>query len=96
MSFDGERVTGGLKASTDIPAATYILTACGSMSSDVVDSGGLSVIESKPEQLGPEGLRVILGPFRFVNHDCKPNCQVSSQSPGLERSLTILKDTCDP
>jgi hypothetical protein len=35
------------------------------------------VIEAAPNQLGPMGQRLILGPFRFVNHDCKPNAQVS-------------------
>ena len=47
------------------------------MSSDNVGAGGLSVILSSPGQLGPENERLILGPLRFANHDCKPNCQVS-------------------
>ncbi|KAI0310540.1 hypothetical protein OF83DRAFT_1034483, partial [Amylostereum chailletii] len=35
-----------------------------------------SVIQSNASQEGPTGLRTILGPFHFVNHDCSPNCQI--------------------
>ena len=44
---------------------------------DCTSTPGPSVIEAAPNQLGPMGQRLILGPFRFVNHDCKPNSQVS-------------------
>ncbi|KAI0310748.1 hypothetical protein OF83DRAFT_1030271, partial [Amylostereum chailletii] len=46
------------------------------MSSDLVPTGGLSIIQSSLKQKGPRGPRMILGPFRFVNHDCDPNCHV--------------------
>ena len=76
ISFDYEFATGGLKATRDIPALTVLLTATSSMSSDLVEGGGHSVIEPNGKQKGPVGPRLILGPIRFVNHDCKPNCQV--------------------
>jgi hypothetical protein len=49
------------------------------MSSDNfgIGTGGLSVILRDSGQLGPENERMILGPLRFANHECKPNCQVS-------------------
>src|SRR6266852_8407010 len=71
------QIIGGLKCTKPIPAATYILTASGSMSSDNFGQGGLSVILHSPGQLGPEKERLILGPLWFVNHRCEPNCQVS-------------------
>jgi len=49
------------------------------MSLDLVENGQMiSVVESSAAQKGPRGSRLILGPFRFVNHDCEPNCQVSA------------------
>ena len=48
------------------------------MSLDLAPEPGPSVIESTLGQSGPLGPRLILGPFRLVNHDCKPNAQVSS------------------
>jgi hypothetical protein len=76
VQFDGERVSAGLKAVKQIPPALAILAACGSMSSDIYSLKNVSVIEAHPRQLGPVGYRLILGPFRFVNHDCNPNAQV--------------------
>ncbi|KAF8151904.1 hypothetical protein BJ912DRAFT_869433, partial [Pholiota molesta] len=35
-----------------------------------------SVIRSLACQDGKVGDRLILGPFRFANHDCSPNCQI--------------------
>ncbi|KAF8803051.1 hypothetical protein BYT27DRAFT_7044026, partial [Phlegmacium glaucopus] len=34
-----------------------------------------SIITSSQRQKGEVGPRLILGPFRFANHDCSPNCQ---------------------
>jgi hypothetical protein len=63
----------------------WILTASGSMSLNIVKGPGISNIQSHASQLGPSGVRLILGPFRFVNHDCEPNCQVKSTTPQLRR-----------
>ena len=46
------------------------------MSLDCTSTPGPSVIHAASNQLGPMGPRLILGPFRLVNHDCKPNAQV--------------------
>lgn len=60
------------------------------MSLDLVSEPGPSVIESVLGQSGPLGPRLILGPFRLVNHDCKPNAQVSSP-----RALCIFSSCPD-
>jgi hypothetical protein len=72
-----KKATFGLKAARKIPSGSFIMETCSSMSRDPASSQGPSVIEPAPKQLGPQGPRLILGPFRFVNHDCKPNAQVS-------------------
>ncbi|KAH7908117.1 hypothetical protein BJ138DRAFT_978742, partial [Hygrophoropsis aurantiaca] len=46
------------------------------MSRDIVDRDNHSVIARVKGQKGPEGNRLILGPFRFANHDCQPNSQI--------------------
>jgi hypothetical protein len=75
VCFDGGSISAGLVACCNIAAATVILSTCGSMSSDGSDVGGFSVIQPSSAQLGPQEPRIILGPFRFANHDCQPNCQ---------------------
>jgi hypothetical protein len=76
--YDGD-IVAGLECTKTIPAHTYILTSGGSMSSDNYgQAGGLSVILSSTGQLGPPNERLMLGPVRFANHECMPNCQVIS------------------
>jgi len=77
VTHTGQEASFGLKATHPIPAGTFIMETCSSMSLDCASAPGPSVIEAAPSQLGPLGQRLILGPFRFVNHDCKPNAQVS-------------------
>ena len=77
VTHSGEEASFGLKATRDIPDSTFIIETCSSMSLDCTSAPGISVIQAGPSQLGPVGPRLILGPFRFVNHDCKPNAQVS-------------------
>ncbi|KAF8496370.1 hypothetical protein F5888DRAFT_1804059 [Russula emetica] len=72
----GGRINAGLTCTKLIPAPTYILTSSGSMSLDDFGTGGLSVIMRGFGQLGPEKEHLILGPLRFVNHECKLNCQI--------------------
>jgi hypothetical protein len=73
----GGQIVAGLECTKPIHASTYILTAGASMSSDNYGmGGGLSVIMRGARQLGPENERLILGPLRFANHECRPNCQV--------------------
>ena len=73
----GRQVSLGLRAKVAIPAASFIIASCSSMAQEVTSGpGGLSYIESTPGQLGPKGARMLLGPLRFANHDCNPNCQV--------------------
>lgn len=77
VTYTGQEASFGLKAACDIEAGTYIMETCSSMSLDTVHSSGPSIIEAAARQLGPQGPRLILGPFQFVNHDCDPNGQVS-------------------
>ena len=77
VSHNRQQASFGLKATRTIPAGVYIMETCSSMSLDTASTPGPSVIEAAPNQLGPIGPRLILGPFRLVNHDCKPNAQVS-------------------
>ncbi|KAJ6618788.1 hypothetical protein B0H10DRAFT_1214281 [Mycena sp. CBHHK59/15] len=73
--FGDGPITGGLKARKPITPGTYVLYACGSLSSDRYQPGH-ATIEATTQQLGPTGSRLILGPLRFVNHDCNPNSQL--------------------
>ena len=79
VSFESGVVAAGLKACKPIGGSTPILATCSSMSSDVIENGKdvISVVLSNSCQKGVQGPRLILGPFRFANHDCDPNCQVS-------------------
>lgn len=79
VSFDGNTISAGLKAKIKIPASCPILSTSSSMSSDLIPANlhGISIIMSAPDQKGPLGPRLILGPLRFANHDCQPNTQVS-------------------
>jgi hypothetical protein len=92
VSFDQRTIAMGLKAEHTIPAATAILSTCTSMSLDLITDGrrSISVIESSRGQLGPLGPRLLLGPLRFANHDCKPNCHVQSQ---LNVYLYVVQST---
>jgi len=73
--FGDDKITGGLRARTAIRAGAYLLHACGSLSSNL-HKPGHATIEATTQQLGPTGSRLILGPLRFVNHDCNPNSQL--------------------
>jgi hypothetical protein len=79
VSFDGSTISAGLRAKRKIEASCPILSTSSSMSSDLIPGSyrSISVIESGPEQKGPLGPRLMLGPLRFANHDCEPNTQVS-------------------
>jgi histone-lysine N-methyltransferase SUV420H len=74
--FGDGPISGGLRARSTIRAGAYLLHACGSLSSNL-HKPGHATIEATTQQLGPTGSRLILGPLRFVNHDCNPNSQVS-------------------
>ena len=94
----GSQIACGLRAKVRIEAFTAILSTCSSMSLDIVDGKrAVSVINSSPRQKGPVGPRLILGPFRFANHDCSPNCQVSGPiiSPILNLQICYV-DYADP
>ena len=82
VSFDQRAIAMGLKAQRTIHAGTAILSTCTSMSLDLIPQGrrSISIIESSRGHLGPLGPRLLLGPLRFANHDCDPNCQVPSPS----------------
>ncbi|KAG5651009.1 hypothetical protein H0H81_010245 [Sphagnurus paluster] len=97
VSFDGGKsVCGGLKAKRVIPSFTAILSTCGSMSNDVlvVDEQSVSAIEGPDNQY--PGKRLVLGPFRFGNHDCDPNCQVGrffDSTPCALSNFPVLMDS---
>ncbi|KAJ7137683.1 hypothetical protein C8R44DRAFT_765939 [Mycena epipterygia] len=73
--FGDGPISGGLRARSSIRAGAYLLYACGSLSSNR-HKPGHATIEATTQQLGPTGSRLILGPLRFVNHDCTPNSQL--------------------
>lgn len=81
VSFDGHEMDGGLKAIEVIPAGIPILATASSTASDVIpdQTTGISIIETHPCQIQPVGVRLLLGAFRFANHDCNPNCQVKGK-----------------
>ncbi|KAJ6531321.1 hypothetical protein B0H19DRAFT_475950 [Mycena capillaripes] len=81
--FGDGPVSGGLRARSAIRAGTYLLHACGSLSSNR-HKPGHATIEATTQQLGPTGSRLILGPLRFVNHDCNANSQVIISHSELE------------
>lgn len=62
------------------------------MSADLATDGRMiSAIQAAPVQKGPQGVRIILGPFRFANHDCEPNCQVSRWPLSCEQMIKYQK-----
>ncbi len=82
VSFDGKRVSSSMKVRHEIPVGVVIKETCSLMSLDKALTSGISVIQGSGNQLGPEVPRLILGPFRFVNHDCNPNAQVGAGGSG--------------
>ena len=84
----------GMVAVKDIPAGIFIIETCSCMSRDVVKLSGPSIVKSCPGQLGPSGNRSVLGPFRFINHDCNPNAQVRARF-AAERNATDKRNMPD-
>jgi hypothetical protein len=80
VTHTGTEASFGLKARRDIPFGSYIKETCSSMSLDQVSERGPSIIEAASSQIPPSAPRLILGPFRFVNHDCDPNSHVSDNN----------------
>lgn len=78
VSFNGGPFSAGLRASRNIAAGQFLLTTCSSMCIDEATQSHskLSVIQPSATHLGPKGPRLLLGPFRFANHNCNPNAQV--------------------
>jgi hypothetical protein len=82
----------GLVATRPIPAYVDILSTAGLMACDapydfdgdaqqeVDDRLKLSVVTPNIKSLGPDASRITLGPMRFANHDCQPNCEVRPHS----------------
>lgn len=89
----GDEIGLGLVAKVNIPGGTYILETCSSISNDLVEPPGPSIIEKPSGVLGLEGHHSILGPFRLVNHDCSANSQVSETSI-IKATSTNLDKFC--
>lgn len=60
---------------------TVVLELCSSMSSDefqpspeIASPHELPLV--RPQVEGTPSPRLLLGPLRFVQHDCEPNCEV--------------------
>jgi hypothetical protein len=77
VAYQTDAASFGLKARRDIHQGCYIKETCSSMSENAVLRRAPSIIEGMASQLGKQEPRFILGPFRLVNHRCKPNAQVS-------------------
>ncbi|TFK69906.1 hypothetical protein BDN72DRAFT_959219 [Pluteus cervinus] len=87
---DGVRtLCAELKAIRQIPALTYILSANGLVSSNEAESGGLFILQGQP---GTAEKRLILGPFRFLHHDCQPNCQILPVPDSRACTLRTLRE----
>jgi hypothetical protein len=80
----------GLKTTRLISPGEFIMETCSSMSLNSISTSGPSIIQPSSQQLGPNQPRLILGPFRFVNHDCSPNSQVSINLPFLLPFTKVL------
>lgn len=78
VTHDQKVASFGLKARRMIGVGTFIKETCSSMSLDITQDQGPSIIEATGQQMAPAGRRLILGPFRLVNHDCNPNAQVGA------------------
>jgi hypothetical protein len=79
VTHTGKEASFGLRARRDILAWSCIKETCSSMSLDAVTDRGPSIIQAARAQIPPHQPGLILGPFRFVNHDCDPNSQVSDR-----------------
>ena len=94
VSHTCQKATFGLKAIQAIPDGMYIMETCSSMSLNIASNPGPSIIEAAPSQLGLPGPRLILGPFCLVNHDCKPNAQVSFLLRSSPWSILLVLCLC--
>ncbi|EKM56732.1 uncharacterized protein PHACADRAFT_254027, partial [Phanerochaete carnosa HHB-10118-sp] len=64
----------------DLWPRQHLLELSGVMSYDVAEEHTklkLVLIHAHHSSTGPQnGPRLLVGPIRFVNHDCNPNCEV--------------------
>jgi len=76
VTHTGKSASFGLKATCKILAGVFLKETCSLMLVNIIKGPGPSIIQSAPKQLGVCCERLILGPFRLINHDCEPNAQV--------------------
>ncbi|KAF8888730.1 hypothetical protein CPB84DRAFT_1659691, partial [Gymnopilus junonius] len=50
-----------------------------------------SIIDSSPCHKGKMGPHLTLGPFRFANHDCQPNCQILPIPDSIAYALCSIR-----
>lgn len=80
----------GIVARVPILEGTYLLEAGGIVSNDSPTRkiSGFSAIMHKGDRSASK--RLLVGPIRFANHHCRPNCQVSINYSVKVYVLTLI------
>lgn len=88
---DSESLMFGIFTTEKIPAGTYIYELIGLMAQTQYENhSNLSEIYAHPDQNKGQGPRVLFGPIRFLNHECKlSNVEVRNVLDSCVRSFNI-------
>jgi hypothetical protein len=104
VRFSQDGPVCGMKAKSFISSGTYLLHSAANLALDAPWDFSedakpslkpppglwLSVFNPPRWMVGPARSRICLGPLRFFNHSCKPNCEVSVRIFIPRTSLTFF------